>query len=90
MGCILYRDINSQYVVMVGRLFDIVYWECFVPLFVIATEECPVCLTEPGKTSRTVMRCGHQICVTRFIRMSLRTDRSRGRFKCPICRITYA
>jgi hypothetical protein len=54
----------------------------------IEANDCPICLEDLGETSKSVLRCGHQLCMSCLIGLTLRsTDLSLC--KCPVCRVSY-
>jgi hypothetical protein len=58
---------------------------------VIETDDCPVCLDSLGETSKAILRCGHQICMTCMLTQTLRaaTEKNAQLCHCPVCRTGY-
>jgi len=54
-------------------------------------EDCPICFNTLGEVSKTILRCGHQLCVSCMLTHTLRSVavRNRNRCLCPICRAPY-
>ena len=58
---------------------------------VVETTECPICIEDLGEVGKTVLKCGHTLCVSCFLQQMMRaTAESRARdCKCPVCRVSY-
>jgi hypothetical protein len=51
---------------------------------------CPVCLEDLGETGKSVLRCGHQLCMACLLTLTLRTSGTTVSLcKCPVCRAPY-
>ena len=57
----------------------------------IEAEDCPICLEPIGETGKSILRCGHQICMGCLITQTFRSAATRdtNRCICPVCRTTY-
>ena len=57
----------------------------------IEAEDCPIRLEPIGETGKSILRCGHQICMGCLITQTLRSAATRdtSRCICPVCRTTY-
>ncbi len=58
---------------------------------VIHTDECPICMEKIGDTNKTILRCGHQFCVTCLLQNFEVISKNKDKFhcECPICRGAY-
>lgn len=58
---------------------------------VIHTDECPICMEKIGDTNKTILRCGHQFCVTCLLQNFEVISKNKQKFhcECPICRGAY-
>ena len=57
----------------------------------VEATECPICIEDLGEVGKTVLKCGHTLCVSCFLQQMMRaTAESRARdCKCPVCRVSY-
>lgn len=57
----------------------------------IDAEDCPICLEPIGETAKSILRCGHQVCIDCLITQTLRSVATRNTSACicTICRATY-
>ena len=57
----------------------------------VEATECPVCIEDLGEVGKTVLKCGHTLCVSCFLQQIMRATRqTRAReCKCPVCRVGY-
>jgi len=57
----------------------------------IETDGCPICLDILGETSKVVLRCGHQLCLSCLLTQTLTGNRMQtvNRWKCSVCRTRY-
>lgn len=57
----------------------------------VEATECPICIEDLGEVGKTVLKCGHTLCVSCFLQQMMRaTAASRAReCKCPVCRVGY-
>jgi len=53
------------------------------------TNDCPICLGDLGETGKSILRCGHQICVSCLLTLTLRATTNLSLCKCPVCRVSY-
>jgi hypothetical protein len=58
---------------------------------VFEADECPICMETLGKTGKTVMKCGHTVCVSCFLQQMMRATAARRvrDCACPVCRVNY-
>jgi len=58
---------------------------------VIHTDECPICMEKIGDTNKTILRCGHQFCVTCLLQNFevISKNKDKSHCECPICRGAY-
>lgn len=71
-------------------------WVNREPLPIISTkafeaEDCPICMEPLGETSKVILRCGHQMCVTCMLTQTILAAKE-GKSKkcqCPHCRVEY-
>ena len=58
---------------------------------VFEADECPICMETLGKTGKTVMKCGHTVCVSCFLQQMIRATAARREIDCacPVCRVNY-
>lgn len=57
----------------------------------IETDDCPVCLEKLGETGKTILKCGHVICISCMLQQTL-IHSARQDWKkccCPVCRNNY-
>ena len=57
----------------------------------IETDDCPVCLEKLGETGKTILKCGHVICISCMLQQTL-IHAARQDWKkccCPVCRNNY-
>jgi hypothetical protein len=52
------------------------------------TNNCPICLDNIGETGKSILRCGHQLCVSCLLTLTLRATLLSS-CKCPVCRVSY-
>ena len=71
-------------------------WVNREPLPIISTkafeaEDCPICMEPLGETSKVILRCGHQMCVTCMLTQTILAAKERNSKKCqcPHCRVEY-
>lgn len=71
-------------------------WVNREPLPIISTkafeaEDCPICMEPLGETSKVILRCGHQMCVTCMLTQTILASKERNSKKCqcPHCRVEY-
>jgi hypothetical protein len=71
-------------------------WVNREPLPIISTkafeaEDCPICMEPLGETSKVILRCGHQMCVTCMLTQTVLAAKERNSKKCqcPHCRVEY-
>lgn len=64
---------------------------CLLQDKVIHTDECPICMEKIGDTNKTILRCGHQFCVTCLLQNVEVISKNKDKFhcECPICRGAY-
>jgi len=64
---------------------------CSLQEKVIDTDECPICMDKIGNTNKTILRCGHQFCVTCLFQNIEVISKNKQKFhcECPICRGAY-
>jgi hypothetical protein len=57
----------------------------------IEATECPICIEDLGEVGKTVLKCGHTLCVSCFLQQTLRATATRGArdCACPVCRVNY-
>jgi len=57
----------------------------------VEAEDCPICLDELGETGKTILRCGHQVCINCIVTQTLRSAaiKSTRTCICPVCRTPY-
>jgi hypothetical protein len=58
---------------------------------VFEVDDCPICMETLGKTGKTVMKCGHTVCVSCFLQQMIRATAARREIDCacPVCRVNY-
>jgi hypothetical protein len=58
---------------------------------VFDAEDCPICMEPLGETSKVILRCGHQMCVTCMLKQTLLAAREDkiNKCECPHCRVAY-
>ena len=71
-------------------------WVNREPLPIISTkafeaEDCHICMEPLGETSKVILRCGHQMCVTCMLTQTILAAKERNSKKCqcPHCREEY-
>lgn len=71
-------------------------WVNREPLPIISTkafeaEDCPICMEPLGETSKVILRCGHQMCVTCMLTQTILAAKEGNSKKCqcPHCRVEY-
>lgn len=71
-------------------------WVNLEPLPIISTkayeaEDCPICMEPLGETSKVILRCGHQMCVTCMLTQTILAakERKSKKCQCPHCRVEY-
>lgn len=81
---------NNANIKLTGR------WVNREPLPIISTtafeaEDCPICMEPLGETSKVILRCGHQMCVTCMLTQTILAAKERNSKKCqcPHCRVEY-
>lgn len=64
---------------------------CLLQDKVIHTDECPICMEKIGDTNKTILRCGHQFCVTCLLQNFevISKNKDKSHCECPICRGAY-
>ena len=57
----------------------------------IQADDCPICMEVMGDTSKAILRCGHQLCVSCLMTCTLNkiVSQSRNTCNCPVCRTSY-
>ena len=57
----------------------------------VEMKECPICIEEMGETGKTVLKCGHTVCVSCFLQQMIRATAARREIDCacPVCRVNY-
>jgi hypothetical protein len=57
----------------------------------VEATECPICIEDLGEVGKTVLKCGHTVCVSCFLQQMMRaTAETRAReCACPVCRVSY-
>jgi len=57
----------------------------------VEATECPICIEDLGETGKTVLKCGHILCLSCFLQQVLRATamRSTNGCACPVCRVNY-
>jgi hypothetical protein len=57
----------------------------------VEVTKCPICIEDLGEVGKTVLKCGHTVCVSCFLQQMMRaTTESRARdCACPVCRVNY-
>ena len=58
---------------------------------VIDVDGCPICMNDFGNTDKSILRCGHQICITCLLTNIevLSKNQKKYHCECPICRGAY-
>lgn len=71
-------------------------WVNREPLPIISTkafeaEDCPICMEPLGETSKVILRCGHQMCVTCMLTQTILAAKewNSKKCQCPHCREEY-
>jgi hypothetical protein len=57
----------------------------------IEADDCPICLDELVQTGKTILRCGHQVCINCIVTQTLRSAaiKSTRDCICPVCRTPF-
>jgi hypothetical protein len=57
----------------------------------VEATECPICIENLGEVGKTVLKCGHTVCVSCFLQIVLRAMamRREGDCICPVCRVNF-
>ena len=57
----------------------------------VEATECPICIEDLGEVGKTVLKCGHTVCVSCLLQQMMRaTAETRARdCACPVCRVSY-
>jgi len=57
----------------------------------IKETNCPICFDELGETGKTVLKCGHPICVSCFTQQILRATavKNLDKCECAICKVNF-
>ena len=57
----------------------------------VEMKECPICIDNLGETGKTVLKCGHTVCVSCFLEQILDAHAAKNVEKCmcPVCRVNY-
>ena len=57
----------------------------------IEVDDCPICFETLGQVSKTILRCGHQLCISCMLTQTLRSNTTTRTTTCacPICRAPY-
>jgi hypothetical protein len=57
----------------------------------VEATECPICIVDLGEVGKTVLKCGHTVCVSCFLQQVLRATamRNTNGCACPVCRVNY-
>ena len=57
----------------------------------VEATECPICIEDLGEVGKTILKCGHTVCVSCFLQQMMRaTAETRARdCACPVCRVNY-
>lgn len=52
---------------------------------------CPICFDELGETGKTVLKCGHPVCVSCFMQQILRATalKKLDKCECVICKVNF-
>ena len=52
---------------------------------------CPICFDELGETGKTVLKCGHPVCVSCFMQQILRATalKKLDKCECAICKVNF-
>ena len=58
---------------------------------VFDAEDCPICMEPLGETSKVILRCGHQMCVTCMLKQTMLAAKEGkpNKCECPHCRVAY-
>ena len=91
-----YRALQNQYQANNANIKLSGRWVNRKPLPIISTkafeaEDCPICMEPLGETSKVILRCGHQMCVTCMLTQTILAAKERNSKKCqcPHCREEY-
>ena len=57
----------------------------------VEATECPICIEDLGEVGKTVLKCGHTLCVSCFLQQMMRATAANRAHdcKCPVCRVSY-
>jgi hypothetical protein len=57
----------------------------------VEVTKCPICIEDLGEVGKTVLKCGHTICVSCFLQQMMRATAARRvrDCACPVCRVNY-
>ncbi len=57
----------------------------------VDADDCPICLESFGETGKSILRCGHQVCIDCIVTHTLigASLRNTINCKCPVCRTPY-
>ena len=57
----------------------------------VEATECPICIEDLGEVGKTVLKCGHTLCVSCFLQQMMRATATTmaHECKCPVCRVSY-
>jgi hypothetical protein len=58
---------------------------------VVEATECPICMEELGEVGKTVLKCGHTVCVSCFLQQIMRATAANNvnKCECSVCRVNY-
>ncbi len=57
----------------------------------VEATECPICIEDLGEVGKTVLKCGHTLCLSCFLQQMMRVTAANraSECKCPVCRVGY-
>ena len=57
----------------------------------VEATECPICIEDLGEVGKTVLKCGHTLCVSCFLQQMMRATAANrvNDCACPVCRVSY-
>ena len=57
----------------------------------VEATECPICMEELGEVGKTVLKCGHTVCVSCFLQQIMRATavNNVNKCECSVCRVNY-
>jgi hypothetical protein len=57
----------------------------------VEATECPICMEELGEVGKTVLKCGHTVCLSCFLQQIMRATVANNvnKCKCSVCRVNY-